>query len=1117
MKRKIALLLAFTMIFSLVPMTVGARVIGGPGPGGVPTIPDSRNTEITGGFVVGPFGTQDIFNEENLFTTQPNRRPWHYYRNGLNALRYLDFAATNYVLHNDVAVHWAWVEMSGLGDNGLLLPYINRGQTHAQIHASTSPAAIMGRIDSSAITIPEDVRDSIESALDGWDRNHGRHTIDNNGRLPNRNWELLAHDHVAGVHIGQGGWAGHIDALLIRDYNHRNRALLVIVVDDDDPNAFPAGLGVRLGIPYLTMSNANVNMRVVSGPGSSIPTTTILMGTRRTDDFEFDVYDDVPVFHTRTAIPAIEIIEPDSMGFDTGWWQVELTLDRGFSWARRHDSTTIEIESMLGVAGAGPVRNSDTGTANNRVATRIEHVARDTNRRLVTAPFFLAGAVTPNRLADTIRVGWDETLQIQADDHARPGPVRVEVTLYRAGAGVETGNVGMTNVWRRTVSRTDGAGGYIHGYQHLYSQAQPENLPNIGQTFNYVSGTTVLVGTEINRNLPSNAVIYVESNWALFGQVPVTGTGVQRRWDYYRVRDREVASGFVTVAYFDREEILVYLYEDHDLNDFERMTGAREWEWAGWRPGWNDSTWGTNWGTNTAGPGGAFQGAWDAVVPESVDEYHHLTATVVLTESVPGALPFTGLPETIFRFDEGIQVLGVHVDTNDANFFNLRRDDFGAYADCPYAEHFYWFIDGLGQSREGALDVLVRRDYVSMRPHIEEHDTIARVYATFYLSIQAGFEHLYGEDINVYVNFRGGTAPTFEDYVTIALARDPITVSTVPVTLDDEGEAAWGRIRHERLSDIVIHEQWPGALRRGYTLWVGVEGGVSLGWGHADLVSLAAANVTIDNYADSRMRLSSPVRDQRGVFVEIDFESVVEPAVIRFSGVEISGVLMPLTDYDIIVAGSAVADNFGVSAFVWEGPLFGGGAFTRLAHGTFAAEPYPTAAFEFIGDEHYVAPPQQGPQDPQTPIIPPAGPVTFNLNSSHTTSDGDFVHAPVFQLVPNVQNPAYVTSYVSARVVADLAGLPWGPGFSGWDAATNTATFSDGVTVVTFTAGSQQATVNGVPQQITAGGLQADARIIGDRIFVPISFFNALPWNIRVQWNPYTTPADRSITIFPAG
>ena len=122
---------------------------------------------------------------------------------------------------------------------------------------------------------------------------------------------------------------------------------------------------------------------------------------------------------------------------------------------------------------------------------------------------------------------------------------------------------------------------------------------------------------------------------------------------------------------------------------------------------------------------------------------------------------------------------------------------------------------------------------------------------------------------------------------------------------------------------------------------------------------------------------------------------------------------------------------------------------------------------------------------------------------THRTADGTQLNAPLFLLIPNPENPRYHTSYVMMRVVADVLGLDWE-----WDEAAQTATFTDGVTEVTFSHNSQTAIVNGTPMDIMASGLRADARIINERFFVPIAFFRYI-FNADVTWNN----ENRSVTV----
>ena len=561
-------------------------------------------------------------------------------------------------------------------------------------------------------------------------------------------------------------------------------------------------------------------------------------------------------------------------------------------------------------------------------------------------------------------------------------------------------------------------------------------------------------------------------------RVEVVLSRVLTRGNEFRIE--ELDYGTVTVARFAHEGIVLQLDEDEDIDDYWLMSGRREWDWNSYSAGFG--------ATSTPAAMGY---PWDAVIPESPEPFYHRTARVLLTENVPGSLPFTGLAETMFSFGEGIQVLGVRLETNDAEFVNEAAREY---------DETHWFIDGREASREGPLDVLVRRNSVSIRPEIgreERRREIAEIWATFYISVQAQYEALYGDEIAVTVSGRA-IGDQFEQSVVCAHAWDPITVTTNVQVLDEQVDAAFGRLRFAPINDIVIHETEAGALRRGTQLWIGVEGGVSLAWNASDLISLSASTVTTDG--DSGLRVSRPVMDQRGVFVTIERESDEDPGTITFSNAQISGAVVPNWEYDIIVAGDAVADNFGVSEFAWAGPTFGGGRFTRIGHGLFAVEPYPTPAFRFEGADIFMQQPPQ-PEPPQENLPPRA--VTLFEGMNHRTTDGEQLMAPLFLLLPNLERPDVSTSYVMMRVVADVLGLDWH-----WEPSTQSARFTDGTTEVIFTHESSTAMVNGVPMEIRASGLRADARIINGRFFVPIAFFRYI-FNADVAWNAES----RSVTL----
>ena len=182
--------------------------------------------------------------------------------------------------------------------------------------------------------------------------------------------------------------------------------------------------------------------------------------------------------------------------------------------------------------------------------------------------------------------------------------------------------------------------------------------------------------------------------------------------------------------------------------------------------------------------------------------------------------------------------------------------------------------------------------------------------------------------------------------------------------------------------------------------------------------------------------------------------------------------------------------------------LGGLGGTRGIIHGFFAEEPYQTPAFRFEGADIFFSPPA-APEVPMTPQAPAPRTVTLFEGMNHRTAAGVELTAPLFMLIPNESNPDYSTSYVMMRVVADVLGLDYE-----WTPSTNSATFSDGTTTVVFTRDSATAMVNGVPTEIRASGLPANAKIINDRFFVPIAFFRYI-FNADVTWNN----ANRTVTL----
>jgi len=827
-----------------------------------------------------------------------------------------------------------------------------------------------------------------------------------------------------------------------------------------------------LGIPieYVTAPGANDAAVVLSFNTRGWPSIPNLNLTTVVDSrFSIHRGGDLRTFHRygRVQVDRIEIREVVSRAFNHPDWHVRADIvTAGFEWSTLCESSQIREYPTTAGLGVGNWNNARLLVGINvesRVARRY-----DINDRL-TAVFNVPNYDNPHRL-DRARVdigGGDNPLFIVANDRARPGDVEVEVTMWRAQRGTVAGSTGR---WDFNV--IDNVGALVPtaiineawlAARWTNAQRSTPTVPGNASIVHVVTHPSAAVPAT-GPGGPSVAGFYtLEWRWTPDG-------GVLGNWANIGGENGYVVRQRITVAQFGEIGLELELHEDDDLEDFWLRSGVQEW-----------------------GNRAVF------------DDTYHLTARAVLRETVAGSLPGTGAHPTTFTFNEGIQVLGARIWTNEAHFSTWDDD-----------EGVVWFGDN---QRGSFLNTTIGRNYVTIRPEIgrgiERRWRRAEVTIEFYLSVQPNYEGLFGEDIDVTVT-SGTIERPFEDSLTIAHAWDPITVDTSPVSFDGAEVAAFGVVRGASLGDVVITEVGAGVLEPGTRLWLGVEGGISRSWGTADHISLYAGNVTTN---DPTLQFTQPRVDSHGTFIEITRASRYDGAQITFSNVQISGRVIPGQSYNIFVAEDAVAANWEgfawmrVNEWTYDDFILGPGRFTRGAlHGYFTPEPYATLAFDFEGSDIF-APPVAPPPSAQDPI---SGPVTFHLNSSHITRDGDVVAAPVFVLVPNITNPNYVTSYVAVRVVADLAGFPWGPGQSGWDPASQTATFTNGSTTIVFTANSTSATVNGIPTPITAGGLGADARIIGDRMFVPISFFNTLPVPVSVVWNPYTNVAQRSITVFPA-
>lgn len=212
-----------------------------------------------------------------------------------------------------------------------------------------------------------------------------------------------------------------------------------------------------------------------------------------------------------------------------------------------------------------------------------------------------------------------------------------------------------------------------------------------------------------------------------------------------------VDSNWVYPAQWNVSEVLFYRYENQNLNNFMLRRGVRSWDTL----------------STTTTPNTGVYG----VVPGSINTTHHRTATVVLTETVRGTLPFTGLRDIEFVFPNGIQVLAVEWETNDGNFIDWTNNTGGR-------EYFYNGILRDVQSRPGSatqgerysgMSTLIRHDRVSMRPEIVDvgHNTFAEIRLHFYIAVDPNFR---SPNNTIAVEARG---PGFPNGLTAEIALVP--------------------------------------------------------------------------------------------------------------------------------------------------------------------------------------------------------------------------------------------------------------------------------------------------------------------------------------------------------
>jgi len=743
----------------------------------------------------------------------------------------------------------------------------------------------------------------------------------------------------------------------------------------------------------------------------------------------------------------------------------------GFYWAGNNDDITVSFQ-------AGTNLDATLPTGQNRIWREPSNRAREGNNIIYTVV-----NVNNDQRAQT---AWFQLngLEVQASSRARAEEVRVDVRVYHAFLGGQGGQGGS---WNWDVLR--------------YSQAAAGAANRVSpvQTRNALFGAFPQLQRELppvptNAHLAQEHVFTTAGSWVQQDGTPVAADTVAPAEGLWRlvwhwvpgwtgqgwVGDPFIDDNEITVANFGDLGLVFERHADDDLADFPLRSGMREWEPA-------------NWDT-----GSFFNAA--GVMPASVvlpEEEYHMTARMVLREIAPGAM-LSNVP-IHFIFPEGVQVLGAELWANDSHFTGGFNDDDG----------FVWF-DGRTTGIGNFLNARIIQNTLTVRPEFTSpRYTPASITAQFYISIKPGFEAYFGTDvIEVRVETGSSFAP-FEAEDDAALVWDPISVDTTSVVIDDSDIAAFNHIRGVSLEDITVTLTDDTSLSAGDIIWLGVEGGISRSWGAADHVSIDAGRV--DVIGAPNLELSAPRRDSHGVAVQVIRGFAYADTQLIFRDVSISGQVIPGQAYNIIVAGDAVANNW--SRFNW---IQGLGLFGILGHGVphgwFDVDPYAQPAFSFDGTDvaHLGAPGEA----PAPPVAVTIGPREVRQNTPFNTS---LAHEqpifPTIEMVPTA-DPDFATAFMPMAIVRDILGWP----NATFDSTARTGTFvtTDGRTIV-FTEGSPTVMVNGQPMQmLDAINNPVNARINANngRFMVPIRFFQELGV-ATVQFNPAGGPGNFTVMVIP--
>jgi len=482
--------------------------------------------------------------------------------------------------------------------------------------------------------------------------------------------------------------------------------------------------------------------------------------------------------------------------------------------------------------------------------------------------------------------------------------------------------------------------------------------------------------------------------------------------------------------------------------------------------------------------------------------------TIRIEEIIQGTL-YSGVDRFELVPPEGVRIVDARV-RGGRDGANTDTFGWGTF-DRPL-----FFIPGLHQYQEddGSMTFATRR----LAP--ESQSRLRRMDIGLMLSVEAGFEHRHGNEIEIRV-YRNGN---FSGAAVVANVYDPIVVTQEPAEVITRNN--FDVLSLTRVAGFTITEHDAGTLNHGDEIRFrlqAVQNGREITIPHGEMHVYLSEPII--NEEDSgfelrelpRLRAQSNAWGSTGHYGVLGFEvtrtSANAPGIIEFDEVFVAGPTAPGLEWHVVIYGPQISPNsdliLGGTDYVAGtdirslAPVLRGSAAQLLSdyvlRGRFYNMPYDAVVLEVRGLQVIDA------DHPAGNIgVGPGG-----VFARRSFSTGTMVYVEGAGLIPELALLPMVTGYVTAmmnpRVFAEFIGVS-----VDWDYDARRATFTgahaDGTsrTVVLY-LDRPTASVNGQQMDIAvgAGHPQHYGRIIptvvDSRMFVPVRFL-ANQFGVPLQW-----------------